>query len=506
MADLKGRKKNRQQIEASLKSAVEGLTPHVLERLDLTKPQVMGETAQPVFFIRRRITGALAAACLGIMLLAGGGYTYQNSRVDSVIGIDVNPSVELSVNRKNRVLAAEPLNEDADRIMADMKLEGVDLNVAVNAVIGSMVTHGYLDDLDNAILVTVSNDSIKKASSLRSAVVGDIQSVLEEKQVKAVVYDQQVIEEDEVKELSREYGISYGKAYFLKELIAQNASLTMEDMEKLAPLTMEEIANEIAERAYRVGGQASVTEEMADSDPAKQETTSDFHPSGESSEPPAPSEETSVPESREETEALTQTESWQTPTLQTEPQTIPTAASEAEIETEPEVSSSEKIKIDYVDYENGRVFVHLKTKVKWKNPTVSIKDEDGTTYSAKVEDTGSDYCEISVTGLQGAAQYTFVLGGISPKVGRQTTVKGVFETPIIGEGSPDPEESEKETKEKEESGQSEETKQKEDAKQPEPEPSVESSNAEQKEQTEPSTKPEPSGESSQESPAEEGSS
>ena len=37
--------------------------------------------------------------------------------------------------------------------------------MAVNAVIGSMVTHGYLGDLDNAILVTVSNDSIKRQRS-----------------------------------------------------------------------------------------------------------------------------------------------------------------------------------------------------------------------------------------------------------------------------------------------------------------------------------------------------
>ena len=45
-----------------------------------------------------------------------------------------------------------------------------------------------------------------------------------------MVYDQQVIEEDDVKALADEYRISYGKAYFLKELIDQNPALTMEDM------------------------------------------------------------------------------------------------------------------------------------------------------------------------------------------------------------------------------------------------------------------------------------
>ena len=88
---------------------------------------------------------------------------YQNGRVESVIGIDVNPSIELSVNRNDKVLKAEPLNSDAEEILDNMDLEHVDVDIAVNALIGSMVRHGYLSDLDNAILVTVANDDRQKA-------------------------------------------------------------------------------------------------------------------------------------------------------------------------------------------------------------------------------------------------------------------------------------------------------------------------------------------------------
>ncbi len=262
MALDKHKQLNRKQIEACLKSATDDLIPNVLDRIDLSTPQ-MEETSvsKPVFFRRQRVIAGLIAACFCMIMLAGGTYSYQNSRVDSVIGIDVNPSVELSVNKKNRVLKAEAVNQDGMTILKDMDMEGVDLNVAVNAIIGSMVTHGFLDDLDNAILVTVSNDSIKKASNLRSAVVTDIRTTLEEKRLKAVVYDQQVIEEDDVKQLAQDYNISYGKAYFLKELIAQNSSLSMEDMEELAPLTMEEIAKVITERSYAVGAKTKVSEE-----------------------------------------------------------------------------------------------------------------------------------------------------------------------------------------------------------------------------------------------------
>ena len=65
--------------------------------------------------------------------------------MDSIVGLDVNPSVELSINRKERVLKADALNEDARTILQGMDLKGVELNVAVNAIVGSMVSNGYLD-------------------------------------------------------------------------------------------------------------------------------------------------------------------------------------------------------------------------------------------------------------------------------------------------------------------------------------------------------------------------
>ena len=245
---------NKEQIEIHLKSAVDTLTPDIFEKLDLSVPQENEEAVKErqetkkggaILFLSQMRGAALGAAASLCLLMTGGGawyYQYENRQIDSVIGIDVNPSVELSINRRERVLKAEALNEDGNQILSDMELKGVDLNVAVNAVVGSMVTHGYLDDLDNAILVTVSNDSMTRASALRSSVVGNIEKTLEENQVQAVVYDQQAVENDEIEDLAKQYKISYGKAYFLKELIESNPDLAMKDMEWLSAITMEELA------------------------------------------------------------------------------------------------------------------------------------------------------------------------------------------------------------------------------------------------------------------------
>ncbi len=438
MAALERRQLSRKQIEAHLKSAIADLTPNVLDSIDLSTRQMSAEEAQQeqtgkssnVVFLRRvRAFTAAAAACLCLVIGAGGIYTYQNGKVDSVIGIDVNPSVELSVNRKNRVLAAIPLNDDAKVIMDDMDLKGTDLNVAVNAVIGSMVTHGFLDDLDNAILVTVTNDSISKATALRTNVVNDIQSTLMENQVEAVVYDQQVIQEDAVKELADQYQISYGKAYFLKELIEQNDSLSMTDMDELSALTMEEIAREITERSYAVGGLTKVTEETS-------ATSAEAATVPKTQASTAPETTTTAPETTE-TEPETTAPVTEPQTTQPPQTTPPVMTTEAPTTQVQEDVAPEKVKIDYVDYENGVVIVNFKTKVKWKNPTVSVKDEEGNTYSAMVGDMDSSFCEILVSGLDGGKKYTFVLGGVGPKNGKQTTARGTFETPIIGDGQAD---------------------------------------------------------------------
>lgn len=418
---------NRDQIERSLRTAVDTLTPNVLEHMDIASvaqdwSAPASETDQMARLRRRMWTAALVPAACLCLLVTGGGmlhYHRQNFQVESVIGIDVNPSVELSINRKERVLDVKALNGDAGLILEEMDLKGVDLNVAVNAVVGSMVTHGYLDEVDNAILVTVSNDSVSKARQLRTSVVEDIAATLKENQVEAVVYDQQVIADEEMSALAEKYGISYGKAYFLKELIDQNQGLSIEDMEELAGMTIEEIAERITRGSLALGELADRTEDPpAPSTEAQTETAGTEAPQTETTP-----EETSEPETAPE-------ETTQAETKTSPPETTP-PATERETE-EPDPVRDDQVEIDFADYEDGMVYVYFVTRVKWKNPTVAVRDAEGNSYAAMVEDTSSTECVIDVPRLESGRAYTFVLGGLIPvETGVPTTVKGYFETPEI---------------------------------------------------------------------------
>ena len=364
------------EIESHLRSAMDALTPNVFDKIDLSTPQeIYVKPSRRVRMYRRMRTVAMAAAaCLCVAVLGGGVSFYQKN---------------------------------------------VDLDIAVNALIGSMVRNGYLDELDNAILVTVSNENEKKASSLRQDVVGDVESSLQEHAVQAVVYGQRMKVTGEIQDLAEKYNISYGKAYFLRELIRDN-DLTENDMKKFAGMTMEEIAREIADRAYTVG--YSKTDSTIETDAAL------VH-------------EVTLPQTEEETLAETTVESTGQPENEPTPAEQPSTAvrpvetTAAADEDEEEVDSGgKKAKIDYVDYESGSLNIVFKEKVKWKNPTVSVVDPDGQSYSARITDTGGTSCEIHVKGLPANTECTFTLGGVAVRDGGSFgTVKGYFETPDIAD-------------------------------------------------------------------------
>ena len=478
-------------LESHIRAAVDALVPDVWDRLDLTVPQDSagdmasegtGEAAQaevqrpapdkapegtgdpapdkapvetgdpaPIYrmYRRMRTIAVAAAACLCIVIAGGGVSFVRNRQVDSVVGIDVNPSVRLSVNRKERILKAEPLNDDAEVILDDMDLTQVDLNIGVNALIGSMVRHGYLDDLDNAILVTVSNNDRNKAATVRREVVTEVASSLEEHRVSAVVYDQEMEETDEIRALADKYGISIGKAYFLSELVEEN-DLSEEDLKKFAGMNMEEIAREIAESSYRL----RKTDEEDDGAPEMTEitlaqTTPPETTPVESTEAESSSESESAEESSSEAESTEDAASGEKKTTEegTESSAWAENLSEREIEesvgigmTEAEevsVSSSKlKVKIDNVDFDDGRLSVHFKSKVEWKSPSVSVEDQDGETYSAKIVENDSESCEIEVYGLDGGLSCEFIIGGVGSQ-GEHSygSVKGYFDTPEIAEGA-----------------------------------------------------------------------
>ncbi|WP_312644704.1 hypothetical protein [Hydrogenoanaerobacterium sp.] len=241
---------NRKQMEQHIRQAARQSTPDVFEKVSSAYVYKTERTEQAMnstklWNRKTQIIGGLAAACLMLGVIFGGYGAASYNQVDTTIAIDVNPSVEITANKADKVLSVSPLNDDAVEILGDMNLKRVDLDVAINAIMGSMVKHGYITDVKNSILVTVENDDDTKADTIKTNIVSDINSSLKKNNIKATVFNQKVSADKDLEELAKKYNLSYGKAVFLYQLTLKDPSLTME---QLAPLTLEEIARLISDK------------------------------------------------------------------------------------------------------------------------------------------------------------------------------------------------------------------------------------------------------------------
>lgn len=180
------------------------------------------------------------AACLAVLLLGGGVLVQQAHAVTSVVSLDVNPSIELRVNSREKVVSCQALNDEAAAVLADMDggrdLKGVKADVAVNAIVGSLVRCGYLGSLSSAILISVEDKDQARAQRLQQELTNVAGGALGNSQ--AAVLSQTVQQDKELEKQAKANNISTGKAALIRQAMALNGSLTFEG---LAQLSVEEL-------------------------------------------------------------------------------------------------------------------------------------------------------------------------------------------------------------------------------------------------------------------------
>ena len=233
-----------EKMEQRLTAALEKTAPDdvsgVLSRCEVRKGTVINMTTRKP---ARKRWPALVAACLAVMLLGGGGLFYQQvNAVASVVSLDVNPSIELKVSRSEKVLACAPLNDDAKTILADMgdgaDLKGAKLDVAVNAIVGSLVRNGYLNSISSAIMISVEDKDTARAEKLQRELTDAVDGVLQTSDAKASVLTQTLTQDAAREQQAQENSISTGKAALVNRVLAINPEL---QFDALAKFSVEEL-------------------------------------------------------------------------------------------------------------------------------------------------------------------------------------------------------------------------------------------------------------------------
>ena len=247
-----------ENIEKELQEAVQNLIPNDLFTRITAELDSKEEGAKMEKVLVRRIESKrsslglktvmqLVAACVALVLVVGGIFYYRgNLMVDSLVDLDVNPGIELLTNQKNRVLEAYATNGDGDKVLSGMDLHNVDLQVALNAIVGSMVQQGYMTKDTKGVLVTVQNKDQKKADNLRKLVVKEMEIALSTEDMNAAVFHQVIsTQNNNASAFARKNNISLGKAVFVLNLANKARSL---DAKELAKMKISEIAKLVADK------------------------------------------------------------------------------------------------------------------------------------------------------------------------------------------------------------------------------------------------------------------
>ena len=131
----------------------------------------------------------------------------------SYVSVDVDASVEYSLNRMDRVIKVKPLNKKGEELAATMKKAGVTgstFDKAVKKTAAVLQEDGYVASTDSGVIVAVSSRSEKKSDNL-AKVAAD---VLVNDDVKTAV---ETISMEDRKE-ARDSGISAGRYAVTKDI------------------------------------------------------------------------------------------------------------------------------------------------------------------------------------------------------------------------------------------------------------------------------------------------
>lgn len=186
---------------------------------------------------RRRISGRMrlvpALACFLLVLLAGWGGYHTYFTPSAIISIDVNPSLELGVNRFDKVVSIEGYNEDGAALATAVDVKYMDYAQALVRILDSDAFAPYTSE-QASVSIAVFGPDAEKSSEMLSQV---------EACTAGYTNTHCYADTMEVASAAHAAGLSCGKYRAYLELHELDPSVTPADIQGM---TMREIRDRIA--------------------------------------------------------------------------------------------------------------------------------------------------------------------------------------------------------------------------------------------------------------------
>ena len=218
---------------------------------------------------------ALASAAAAVVMMCGvTAWAYCTPY--SYVSLDVNPSIEYSVNRFNRVLSVKAVNGDGEKILADLDLNNKTIDEAVQDTVGQIDKAGYFttEDPGGIVIATSSEneqDSQKLAADLQTTAEQAVEDTTTPVEVEAVSVGYERVQE------ARALGTTPGKLNLVQKLQASMDNPDSFNVQDWLKKPVKEIMKAIktAKKASKTGdSQGSSTDDSSSSVSSGTDTSS----------------------------------------------------------------------------------------------------------------------------------------------------------------------------------------------------------------------------------------
>lgn len=151
---------------------------------------------------------------------------------DAYVTIDINPSIELVVSPRNKVVYANALNEDAEILLSAIDVIGMDLEEAIDLIIETAIELGFIDVAEEGIdvqVVTLASEAIR--ARIHQLVKARINRAFEQRGVMGRAIDKAFPEA--LVEEADAYGVTPGLLLMAKSVLLVSDDYVLEELLEL---------------------------------------------------------------------------------------------------------------------------------------------------------------------------------------------------------------------------------------------------------------------------------
>ena len=188
---------------------------HVKDTYDVIAKKIsFNEEEERTFMKNKKIIGPVlccvgALAVVGVVGIATKGFgLFKEKEAKSMVTIDTNPSIELVVDEKDKVVSVRGANDDGKLVLYGEKVVGKDVEKVVEIIIQAEIDTGYIvanaQIGANQFSLTVSSDTTVESSELINSIQNKVKEVCENNHIAIELEESKALARSELEKLALE--------------------------------------------------------------------------------------------------------------------------------------------------------------------------------------------------------------------------------------------------------------------------------------------------------------